>query len=167
MFTARSSGEVPAQDRSGERDSADAKLGLTGVIGLVPKARICFAMNCKENSNGNEARGMSMELSQGSLAEVACGTRRYRSPNRILVRSFRIGRDKWKVRHHVVQAKLEQVRQLSAERGTSRDRWREDCKAAVTRAEAAEALAAQRLTELEQIRVRLADHEAAAQKKTR
>ena len=107
---------------------------------------------------------MSMELSQGSLAEVACGTRRYRSPNRILVRSFRIGRDKWKVRHHVVQAKLEQVRQLSAERGTSRDRWREDCKAAVTRAEA---LAAQRLTELEQIRVRLADHEAAAQKKTR
>jgi hypothetical protein len=66
-----------------------------------------------------------------------------------------------------VQAKLEQVRQLSAERGTSRDRWREDCKAAVTRAEAAEALAAQRLTELEQIRVRLADHEAAAQKKTR
>ena len=106
-----------------------------------------------------------MEPSQGSVAQVACGTRRYRSPNRILVRSFRIGRDNWKVRHHVVQAELEQMRQLSAERGVSRDRWREDCTAAVTRAEAAEALAAQRLTEVEQLRVRLADLEAAAQKK--
>jgi len=107
-----------------------------------------------------------MESSQGSVAEVASGTRRYRSPNRILVRSFRISRDKWKDRHHAVQAKLEQMRQLSAERAASRDRWREHCEAAVTRAEAEAALAAQRLTELEQVRVRLADLEAAAQKKS-
>jgi len=37
--------------------SADAKLKLTGVIGLVAKAKICFAMSCNENSKGNETRG--------------------------------------------------------------------------------------------------------------
>jgi hypothetical protein len=107
-----------------------------------------------------------METLQGGIAEAASTTRRYRSPNRILARSFRIGRDKWKEKHHTVQARLEQMRQLSAERGASRDRWREECEAAVARAEAAEALAAHRLTELEQVRVRLAELEATAQKKT-
>lgn len=108
-----------------------------------------------------------MEPSQGSVAEVAHGTRRFRSPTRILARSFRIGRDKWKQKHHAVQAELEQTRQLVSERGTSRDRWREQCEAALARAEEAESLAAQRLTELEQVRVRLAELEAATQKKTR
>jgi hypothetical protein len=84
-----------------------------------------------------------------------------------LARSFRIGRDKWKKKHHVVQAKLEQVQQLAAERGVSRDHWREQYEAANARAEAAESLAAQRQTELEQVRVRLAELEADAQKKTR
>lgn len=108
-----------------------------------------------------------MEPSQGSVVEVASTGRRYRSPNRILARTFRLGRDKWKDKHHVVQAKLEQTRQLAAERGAARDRWREDCAAAVERAEAAEKLAAQRLTELEQVRAQLAEQEAAAQKKMR
>ncbi len=108
-----------------------------------------------------------MEPSQGSVAQVASGTRRYRSPNRILARSFRIGRDNWKAKHHAVQGELEQTRQLAAERGASRDRWRDECAAAVARAEAAESLAAQRLTEVEQLRVRLAELEAAAPKKTR
>src|SRR5437870_3700712 len=107
-----------------------------------------------------------MESSQETVAQAVSGTRRYRSPNRILVRSFRIGRDKWKDKHHVVQAELEQMRQLSTERGVSRDRWREQCESALARAEAAESLAAQRLTELEQVRVRLAELEVAAPKKT-
>ena len=106
-----------------------------------------------------------MEPSQGSVARVVGGARRYRSPNRILARAFRIGRDKWKQKHHVVQAELEQTRQLSAERGTSRDRWREQCETAMARAEAAESLAAQRLTELEQVRAGIAQLEAVAQKK--
>jgi len=105
-----------------------------------------------------------MEPSQGSVAEVVSGTRRYRSPNRILVRSFRIGRDKWKDKHHAVQAELEQVRQLSAERGASRDLWQERCKAAVARAAVAESLAAQRLAEVQQVQVRLAELQAVAQK---
>jgi hypothetical protein len=65
----------------------------------------------------------------------------------------------------VVQAELEQTRQLSAERGTSRDRWREQCETAMARAEATESLAAQRLSELEQVRAGIAQLEAAAQKK--
>jgi len=108
-----------------------------------------------------------MEPCQGSVVEAIGGDRRYKSPNRILVRSFRIGRDKWKQKHHTVQAKLEQTRQLSAERGTSRDRWRQQCETAMARADAAESLAAQRLTELEQIRTRNAQIETATQKKTR
>jgi hypothetical protein len=106
-----------------------------------------------------------MEPSQGSVTGVAGGARRYRSPNRILARAFRIGRDKWKRKHHAVQAELEQARQLSAERGTSRERWRDRCETAMARAEAAESLAAQRLTELEQVRVHIAQLEAAVQKK--
>jgi hypothetical protein len=108
-----------------------------------------------------------MAPEQGSVAEETRGTRRYRSPNRILVRAFRLGRDKWKQKHHAVQEELLQTRQLAAERGAARDRWRAEYEAAVTRAAAAETLAAQRLTELERIQARLAELEAAAQKKTR
>lgn len=96
-----------------------------------------------------------MKQSQGSDAEVVRGARRYQSPNRVLVRSFRLGRDAWREKHHAVQAKLEQERQLVAERGQSRDRWRQDCELATARAEAAELLAQQRLIELEQARERM------------
>jgi len=108
-----------------------------------------------------------MESSQESVAGIVSGTRRYTSPNRILARSFRLARDKWKQKHHAVQAELEQTRQLAAERGASRDRWREQCHAATARAEAAESHAAQRQADLEQVRVRLAELEVAAPKKTR
>lgn len=106
-----------------------------------------------------------MNSSQGSVPEAVSGTRRFKSPNRILARAFRIGRDSWKEKHHAVQAKLEQARQLAAERGASRDRWRQDHDDAAARAEAAESLAAQRLTELEHVRARLEELEAAAKKK--
>jgi hypothetical protein len=76
-----------------------------------------------------------------------------------LVRSFRLGRDAWREKHHAVQAKLEQKRQLVAERGQSRDRWRRDCELATARAEAAEGLAQQRLIELVQARERMAQIE--------
>ena len=85
--------------------------------------------------------------------------RRFTSPNRILARSFRLSRDKWKQKHQQVQAKLEQARQLAAERGTARDRWRERC-------EQATASAARLQDELEQARARIVALEAASQKKT-
>lgn len=92
--------------------------------------------------------------------------RRFTSPNRILARSFRLSRDKWKQKHHLVQAKLEQARQLTAERGTARDRWRERYDEATARAAAAEARAARLQDELEETRTRIAAFEAATQKKT-
>ena len=92
--------------------------------------------------------------------------RRFTSPNRILARSFRLSRDKWKQKHHQVQAKLEQARQLAAERGTARDRWRERCDQATARAAAAEVSAARLQGELEQDRARIAALQAAPQKKT-
>ena len=110
--------------------------------------------------------------SQGSDAgDVAVG-RKFLSPMRILLRSYRISRDSWKAKHHTVQRKLEQERQLSAERGQSRDRWREQhevasqqAKDACVRAEAADLLARQRLTELEQASERMAQLEADLLKK--
>jgi len=108
-----------------------------------------------------------MELCQGSVVEAIQGERRYRSPNRILARAFRLGRDRWKQKHHAVQAELEQTRQLATERGASRDGWRERCEAAMARETAVETLAAQRLAELEQARARIAQLEADAQKKSR
>ena len=106
-----------------------------------------------------------MESCEQSVVESSKGERQYRSPNRILVRAFRMGRDKWKQKHHAVQAELEQTRQLAAERGASRDGWRERCEAEMARAKAAETLAAQRLTELEQFRTRDAQREGDTQKK--
>ena len=55
-----------------------------------------------------------------------------------------------------MQAKLEQQRQLAAERGRSREQWKQKCETATARAEAAEVLARQRLEELEQARAQLA-----------
>ena len=105
-----------------------------------------------------------MSTSQGSVAEAdeeeELDGRKFRSPSRVLARSFRISRDNWRAKHHEVQAKREQERQRSCERGQSRDRWRSDCEASASKAVAAELLAQQRLEELEQARARIAQFEA-------
>ena len=67
-----------------------------------------------------------------------------------------MGRDNWKMKHQAVQEKLEQERQLSADRGRSREQWKQKCETATSRAEQAEVLAQQRLEELEEARVELA-----------
>jgi len=78
--------------------------------------------------------------------------RKYRSPNRILVRSFRISRDKWKKKYMDTRADLKRARQQATERGDARDRWRTEYDAAKEQARSAEALAHERLVELEQLR---------------
>ena len=103
----------------------------------------------------NESQGRDLGLESYSDEEVGGNRRRYRSPNRVLARSFRISRDGWKSKHQVVQVKLEQQRQLAAERGRSREQWKQKCEAATARAEEAEILARQRLEELEQARAEL------------
>ena len=77
---------------------------------------------------------------------------------------MRISRDNWKTRHQAVQEKLEQERQLAADRGRSREQWKQKCETATSRAEQADLLAQQRLEELEQARAELAKREA--EKKT-
>ena len=66
-----------------------------------------------------------------------------------------------------MQAKLEQQRQLAAERGRSREQWKQKCETATARAEAAEVLARQRLEELEQARAQMAKLQAEVKKKRR
>lgn len=105
-----------------------------------------------------------MSTSQGSVVEMdeseELEGRKFRSPARILVRSFRLSRDKWRQKHHEVQAKLEQERQLSGERGQSRDRWRSNFEASASKVVAAERLSQERLEELEQARARISQLEA-------
>jgi hypothetical protein len=110
--------------------------------------------------------------SQGSDVGEMEEVQQFRSPTRILIRSYRMGRDAWRAKHHAVQKKLEQERQLSAERGQSRDRWREqfevvslEAKSARERAEAAESLSRQQSRELEQAYERIAQIEADFSKK--
>lgn len=83
----------------------------------------------------------------------------YSSPQRILARAFEMSRDRWKAKHHSVQVKLAQVRQLATERGGSRDRWKRDCELAQANVRAAEELAQERLVELERTRARCAELE--------
>ena len=87
-------------------------------------------------------------------SKEATNERKYRSPNRILARSFRIGRDKWRKKYMATPTDLKRARKLATERGDSRDRWRAECDAAKEQARAAESLAQERLLELEQLRAR-------------
>lgn len=93
-----------------------------------------------------------MLATQQDVQSTANNKRQYRSPNRILARSFRLARDKWKQKYMNVRAELKKARKLATERGTSRDRWRTECDAAKARAAEANALAQQRLRELDQLR---------------
>ena len=95
-----------------------------------------------------------MIATQGVASKETRNERKYRSPNRVLARSFRIGRDKWKQKYMDARAELKRARQLATERGDSRDRWRAECDAAKEQARAAETLAQERLEELEQLRAR-------------
>jgi hypothetical protein len=95
-----------------------------------------------------------MVETQAVASTATNNERKYRSPNRVLARSFRIGRDKWKQKYMETRAELKRVRQLAAERGASRDRWRAECEAANEQARAAETLSQDRLLELEQLRSR-------------
>ena len=108
----------------------------------------------------NESQGRNLKLESPSDEEVGGNGRRYRSPNRVLARSFRISRDGWKSKHQAVQVQLEQQRQLAAERGRSREQWQQKCEAATIRAEQAEILARQRLDERDQARAELANLQA-------
>ena len=104
-----------------------------------------------DQSQGSDSMGFSVGVS---------GTRKFRSPNRVLARSFRRSRNTWREKHHGVQAKLEQERQLSAERGRSRDQWQAKWDVATSKVRVAELLARQRLTEQEHAQSRIAQLEA-------
>ncbi|MDA1232347.1 MAG: hypothetical protein O2856_16360 [Planctomycetota bacterium] len=104
-----------------------------------------------------QGRGVESEVETDADSDVGRNGRRYSSPPRVLVRSFRMGRDNWKMKHQAVQEKLEQERQLSADRGRSREQWKQKYETATARAEQAELLAQQRLKELEQARAELAN----------
>jgi hypothetical protein len=93
-----------------------------------------------------------MVANQEVASKETTNERKYRSPNRILARSFRMARDKWKKKYLNLRAELKRARQLASERGDSRDRWRAECEAAREQARAAQTLAQQRLQELEQLR---------------
>jgi hypothetical protein len=98
-----------------------------------------------------------MVTTQEAASKKPNNERKYRSPNRVLARSFRMARDKWKQKYTDVRAELKRARQLATERGDSRDRWRAECEAAIEQARAAETLAQERLEELGQLRARERD----------
>jgi hypothetical protein len=107
-----------------------------------------------------------MEAIQDAAAtdKTPNNTRRFTSPNRVLARSFRLARDKWKQKCLDAKLKLKRARQLAEERGASRDQWRAECEVALEQARAAEGLAQKRLLELEQCLAREQERAEAAKK---
>jgi len=95
-----------------------------------------------------------MAVTEEVTSHEANNQRKYRSPNRVLARSFRLAREKWKQKYMDTRAELKRARKLATERGDSRDRWRAECDAAKEQSRVAESLAQERLLELEQLRVR-------------
>ena len=104
------------------------------------------------------ADGRSEITENSGRTVVVNAGRRFLSPLRGLARSFRLSRNTWKEKHHQVQVKLEQERQLSVERGHLRERGCERC-------ESVELLSQQRLMELHQTRERMAQVEAELSKR--
>ncbi len=96
---------------------------------------------------------------QAEMSGTQSKRQKYSSPKRILAHAFEMSRDRWKAKHHAVQAELAQVRQLAAERGCSRDRWRRDYELAQARALAAEQLAQTLRVELQHAQSRCAERE--------
>ena len=67
-----------------------------------------------------------MQNSIGAATEV--NTRKFRSPTRILVRSFRMSRDNWKEKYQELQKKLKRLQVQAYDACKSRDSWRERAK---------------------------------------
>jgi chromosome segregation ATPase len=81
----------------------------------------------------------------------------FKSPRRILMRSFLRSRERWKAKYMAQKPKLKRLRNRAADAARARDGWRE-------RAETAEAEAAQLRTELAASQARLAELTAAQKK---
>jgi len=86
------------------------------------------------------------------------GQRAFKSPRRVLVRSFLRSRERWKAKYMAQKPKVKRLRNQAADAQRARDQWRE-------RAQTAEADAAQARAELAAARAQLAEL-SAAEKKT-
>jgi len=85
------------------------------------------------------------------------GQKSFKSPRRILLRSFLRSRERWKAKYMRQKPKLKQLRNRAADAARARDRWRE-------RAETAEAEAVHLRAELAASQARLAESTAAQKK---
>ena len=81
----------------------------------------------------------------------------FKSPRRILLRSFLRSRERWKAKYMSQKPKLKQLRNRAADAARARDRWRE-------RAETAEAEAVRLRAELAASQAGLAEATAAKKK---
>jgi chromosome segregation ATPase len=59
-----------------------------------------------------------MEMAVEGKAE-----RRFKSPNRILARSFRLGRDNWKAKYKKLKEELKRMKNRVADARRSREQW--------------------------------------------
>jgi uncharacterized protein YdaU (DUF1376 family) len=59
-----------------------------------------------------------METVVGNRSE-----RRFKSPNRVLARFFRLGRDKWKAKYKKLKEELKRMRNRVADAKRSREQW--------------------------------------------
>ena len=57
-------------------------------------------------------------------------TTKFKSPLRILARSFERSRDRWKAKYRALWSKLKRERNRAADSQRARDRWREKAEAA-------------------------------------
>ena len=59
-----------------------------------------------------------MEMAVGGRTE-----RRFKSPNRVLARSFRLGRDKWKAKYKKLKEEWKRMKNRVADARRSREQW--------------------------------------------
>ena len=96
--------------------------------------------------------------STGERNQADKGQHAFKSPRRVLVRSFLHSRERWKAKYMAQKPKIKRLRNRAADAQRARDQWRQ-------RAQTAEADAAQARAELTAAQAQLAELTAAEKKR--
>lgn len=128
------------------------KVGIFSEIAIDFKSVYCFYCGLGFFAPHFPIRDDLMTTAFQDVSSSANNERQFKSPNRVLARSFRISRDAWKEKYMMLQADLKSAKQLANERGQSRDHWRAAFEDAQARAKQAEVIVQQQLRELELVR---------------
>lgn len=102
----------------------------------------------------------------GETQQADQGQRTFKSPRRVLLRSFLRSRERWKAKYMAQKPKLKRLRNRAADAQRARDQWRERAQTAAADAAQARAELAAAQAQLAAVQAQLAERTAAEKKRS-